>query len=526
MAEKIISVANEASKQFASTFVTNNSNLLNESPSLVQSSDPINCPVLQEGQTRDDAPCTRQSQQSFQDGIYIVFDSSSSSSLSSSMPRLVASARTDEMLDILGFNHLVEINLGGEKQQTPRPENPTQVFQDSNSHYASVNVGGTAMKTAKVTVSVPADQTSGWWVVYFFLSDAIQIDASTIKANGIGCEMSIDAPCAKVHYDSDVVWKSPAGQVTDPDTNVHNYYDNMIWNDIYVNPQWYGIRIRPDELHSTEHDNKVVITFDVGPRIVTLMKHSNILNNDADGKLLSSGAVSVVHSAKESVFVAHNGVTSIELPSSTELPKMEDFYLAPESATVDFTVSDFSFVKQWLDGSPATGATFTISRRNGSTQQYLKAINQDAVPNAEPRTQPRLEWTDSSDEAQSFSAEEDNKFLFQGFPDGTYTVTEKGRPQGALDSTSSVSMNIKVDGTHTTQPVTVSPTDEGDPELIKPQDVTATSGQPNAIVFNEKKLALPKTGKTGIIPIIAVIMTLFGGAFALVVIYRRRSETL
>lgn len=138
-------------------------------------------------------------------------------------------------------------------------------------------------------------------------------------------------------------------------------------------------------------------------------------------------------------------------------------------------------------------------------------------------------WVTEESQAAQFGPDDPETavYTFQGLADGTYTIKEVRAASGANPALLP-SFTVTIDHNKTSAPAVASTTAASDPwNLVAPKAQTLTPfSSLVATVSNVKNITqLPMTGAAGIILAVIAALLLFGAAFAIVAIYRRKTAS-
>ena len=397
-------------------------------------------------------------------GLYVIVDDSSTNP---SVPMIVGTELSRFSTGTINIK-----NVGN----VPQPKK--QIEGSSN---ATAGIGDS--KQVTISFDISSAQRDGDWSVKDIPSKGLSINTNFSvriddEASPQQCAAHTDH-----NYDSASCWWEQV-----PETSATSSY--------------YVIHLNKSVIHPSSSNGTPVTTHMTIQYSEALT--DDVLGYDSNGGVPTGGAISNVHVATNTAYVEHHGMES-----------------APSIASL--ATSDFRLKKVWGNGHPATGATFNIQNHSG---EYLKS-NVGMT---------KWDWVDEA-HATNFGADDlqyGNLYTFTGLPDGIYTVKENSAATGAnprLTPSFTVTITagnvVQTDGTivANTNPVTVTRDVTGDPwDLVDPKVVDVHSKDPNAIVTNVRNLSqLPMTGAAGIILAVLIAAVLFGAAFILVSIYRRRT---
>lgn len=440
------------------------------------------------GTTTQKSDGTYQRTASVKAGLYVIIDESPTNP---SVPMIVDTAPWN--------NANGTINM--KNSQTPTGITK----QIAGSQSASADLGENGKKTATLKVKMPeiANYSQYDFDIYDFADPGMTIDTATIKVTAtVGSGDDAQTVTAGDSVSTINRAKDSDGNytedVTGEKTAVTGDYDGNAGTALAISLDYAQLKALKD--NGVKTGDTLTITYDV-------WLNKSVLLNDKTGAVKTATTSGLVHSAKNSVRVSANGTMSA---------------VAADAQTASLSTSDFSFSKVWADGSPATGAQFTVSKTVNGNPEYLLA--QDATTKA-------WSWTADQTKAQKFDATDDTKdttdknfYTFQGLADGDYTVTEA---TVATTANHAFTPSFTVTITHgASTPAVATPNDVwGLVRQGTTGDKTNTNGvAPIAVVTNVHEITeLPKTGAAGIILAVAIALLLFAGAFVLVSIYRRKA---
>lgn len=440
------------------------------------------------GATTQNSDDTYQRTATVKAGLYVIVDESTTNP---SVPMIVGTAPWK--------NATGTINM--KNSQTP-----TGVSKlIAGSHSASADLGENGKKTATLKVKMPeiANYSQYDFDIYDFADPGMTIDTATIKVTAtVGSDDNAKTVTADHSVSTINRAKDSDGNytedVTGEKTLTTGNYDGNAGTALAISLDYTQLKALKDA--GVKTGDPLTITYDV-------WLNKSVLVNDKTGAVKTPTTSGLVHSAKNSVRVSANGTMSA---------------VAADAQTATLSTSDFSFSKVWADGSPATGAQFTVSKTVNGTPEYLQA--QDATTKA-------WSWTTDKTKAQKFDATDDttgttdkNFYTFQGLAEGDYTVTE-AKVADTANHAFTPSFTVTITHGDSTPAVATSNDVWGLVRQGTSDDKTNSNGvAPIAVVTNVHEITeLPKTGAAGIILAVAIALLLFAGAFVLVSIYRRKA---